>query len=83
MNIKNRLKLLQSRIIKEDSEYCACPDAKRFEFLERRDETDTLINAASGFCEKCGKPIEKQTIVINFVKPKKPDWMTDERYAAL
>ncbi len=83
MNIKNRLKKLQNQIIGNDSDLCVCPDAKRFEFIERRNETDTLINAGSSFCEKCGKPIEKQTIVINFVKPKKPDWMTDEQYAAL
>jgi hypothetical protein len=47
MNIKNRLKKLQSQIIGNDSEFCACPD--------------TLILAATPFwkfCYKCGKDVD-------------------------
>ncbi len=50
MNILNRLKLLESQIIKEDSNLCACPD--------------TLVLAATPFwtmCYKCGRAIDIQT----------------------
>ena len=50
MNIKSRLKRLQSQIIKEDSNLCACPDA--------------LALAATPFfnlCYKCGREIDMQT----------------------
>ncbi len=62
MNIKNRLKLLQSRIIKEDSNFCDC---------EKELQIIVLIPTADGkgktidgkpyiepppICETCGKP---------------------------
>ncbi len=65
------------------SVFCACPDTPKFEFIERRDgETDTVTTSIADSCEQCGKPIGKQTIIINYVKSQKPDWMNDEQYAA-
>ncbi len=81
MQLKNRLKKMEKLLI-TSGKFCACPDTPKFEFIERHGETDTITNAVGAFCEKCGKPIEKQTIIIDFVKPKKPDSMTDEQYAA-
>ncbi len=81
MQLKNRLKKMEKQLI-TSGEVCACPDTPKFELIERRGETDTVTNAVADSCEKCGKPIEKQTIIIDFVKAKKPDWMSDEQYAA-
>ncbi len=86
MQLKNRLATLEKQLIGNDSEFCACPNTPKIEFIERRGETDTIINtitnAVADSCGTCGKPIEKQTIVIDFVKTAKPDWMSDEQYAA-
>jgi len=72
MNIKNRLKLLQSRIIKEDSNFCDC---------EREPQIIVLIPTADGkgktidgkpyveppeFCETCGK-LNPETVHTTFV----------------
>ncbi len=81
MQLKNRLKKMEKQLI-TSSEFCACPDTPKFEFIERRGETDTVTNAVGASCGKCGKPVEKQTIIIEYVKAVKPDWMTDEQYAA-
>jgi ssDNA-binding Zn-finger/Zn-ribbon topoisomerase 1 len=63
-------------------EFCACTDTPKTEFILRRGETDTVTNAVADTCEKCGKPIEKQTIIIDFVKAAQPDFMSDAEYAA-
>ncbi len=83
MNIKNRLNKLHSQIIGNDSDFCGCPDTPKLEFIERRGgETDTVITSVADSCEQCRQPIGKQTIIIDYVKSQKPDWMTDEQYAA-
>jgi ssDNA-binding Zn-finger/Zn-ribbon topoisomerase 1 len=82
MHLKNRLKKMEKQLI-TSGEICACLDTPKLEFIERRGETDTITNAVGASCEKCGKPIEKQTIIIDYVKTKKPDWMTEEQYAAI
>jgi ssDNA-binding Zn-finger/Zn-ribbon topoisomerase 1 len=82
MQLKNRLKKMEKQL--NVSEFCGCPDTPKLEFIERRGgETDTVITSSvADSCEQCRKPIEKQIIVINYVKSQKPDWMTDEQYAA-
>jgi hypothetical protein len=77
---KNRLQKLET--LASDSTVCSCLDTPKFEFIERHGETDTITNAVADSCEKCGKPVEKQTIIIDFVKTAKPDWMSDEQFAA-
>jgi formate-dependent phosphoribosylglycinamide formyltransferase (GAR transformylase) len=65
------------------SEFCGCPDTPKFEFIERREgEADTVVTSVADSCEQCCQPIGKQTIIINYVKSQKPDWMSDEEYAA-
>jgi ssDNA-binding Zn-finger/Zn-ribbon topoisomerase 1 len=81
MRLKNRLKKIEKQL--NVSAFCGCPDTPKLEFIERRDgEADTVITSVADSCEQCRQPIEKQTIIIDYVKSKKPDWMTDEQYAA-
>ncbi len=76
MNIKNRLKLLQSRIIKEDSNFCDC---------QREPQIIVLIPTADGkgktiggkpyieppeFCATCGKPNAEPLHVTFTINPK-------------
>jgi hypothetical protein len=80
MNILNRIKKIE--VEKTAQSFCACQNTQTHEIIHRRDGIDTLENPVSETCDDCGKPIEKTTFIINFVKAKKPDWMTDEQYAA-
>ncbi len=81
MQFRNRLKKMEKEL--NVSEFCGCVDTPKFEFIERHDgEPDTVSSAVADVCEQCLKPIEKQIIIINYIKSKKPDWMTDEQYAA-
>jgi hypothetical protein len=81
MQLKNRLKKIEQQLNVSD-EFCACTDTPKTEIILRRGETDTITSAVAGSCEKCGKPVEKQTIILDFVKAAKPDWMSDEQFAA-
>ncbi len=81
MQLKNRLKKMEKQLI-TSGEFCACPDTQKHEIVIRRGEVNTIEKPIADSCGKCGKPIEKQTIIIDFVKAKKPDWMSDEQYAA-
>jgi hypothetical protein len=80
MRIINRLNKLET--LANNSTVCACTDTPKTEIILRRGETDTITSVVADSCEKCGKPVEKQTIIIDFVKTAKPDWMSDEQYAA-
>ena len=54
MNIKNRLKKLQSQIIGNDSEFCGCEKETVFKIMpfgESETATETTI------CETCHKPM--------------------------
>ncbi len=75
MNIKNRLKKLQSQIITKDSEFCGC---------ETEIQTVVLIPTADGkgkaldgetyeeppeFCQTCGKPNPERVYITFTIKP--------------
>lgn len=65
MNIKNRLKKLQSQIIGNDSEFCGCQREWRTNVIlpsldgEAEDARETLPPEV---CDHCRKPIEKRVI---------------------
>jgi len=74
MNIKNRLKKLQSQIIGNDSEFCGCekeirnvviePDANGEPIREPPDDYDTPDR-----CETCGKRNRKQIRTTFVIEP--------------
>ncbi len=49
MNIEHRLKLLENRIIKEDSDFCDCD--------EQRSHREPGEAPLPEICEFCGKPL--------------------------
>jgi len=81
MQLKNRLKKMEKQL-NVGGEFCECRTTQKTESIHRKDGFDTVQNIFSEFCEECSKPIEKQTIIINFVREKKPDWMTGEQYTS-
>ena len=62
MNIKNRLKRLQSQVIKEGSEFCDCEkEIRTVVLIPTADGGKTTLNGETyeeppEFCETCGKP---------------------------
>lgn len=72
MNIKNRLKLLQSRIIKEDSNFCDC--LKELQIIVLVPTADGKGKTIDGkpyieppeFCATCGKS-NSETVHTTFV----------------
>lgn len=69
MNLKKRLRKLEAEII-NDSEFCQCLNTLKHEIIFQKDDVQTVQKAIPSGCDKCGKPIEKQIIVVNFVKPR-------------
>jgi hypothetical protein len=67
--------------IKEDSELCVCPDTLKCEFIDHHGDTgdgDLIEIPVAHLCSKCGKLVDRQIIIIQGVKAKKPDWMRGE-----
>ena len=58
MNIQTRLKLLESQIIKEDSEFCGCD--------EQRSHRAPGEPPLPEICEFCGKPL----LIIHVTSPE-------------
>lgn len=56
MNIKNRLKRIEAKIIKEDSEFCECGDGVIFRIY-----TDPPLPEK---CEMCGKPLSMNVVTF-------------------
>ncbi len=79
MNILNRIKKIE--VEKTAQSFCACQNTQKHEVIYRRDGIDTLTTSVAESCDDCGKPVEKTTIIVNFVKAKKPDWMADSQRA--
>jgi hypothetical protein len=80
MHILNRLAKLET--LANDSTVCECADTPKTEFIRQREDESIEIPVAH-LCGRCGKPVNGTVIIIQSVKPKKPDWMTDEEYAVL
>ncbi len=54
MNIKNRLKKLQSQITKNDSDFCGCAKETVFKIVPFEQREETLETT---YCELCKKPM--------------------------
>ncbi len=72
MNIKSRLKTIESRVKINHSPFCACENyagisAPLTEIVFEKEGVQTIENPIADFCERCGKPIEKRQIIICFV----------------
>ncbi len=72
MQIKARIKRIESRVKQNYSPFCACESYKgkiypRFEMVLERNGVQTIKNPIADVCERCGKPIEKQQLIIQFV----------------
>ena len=70
MQIKNRLKKMEKQIIGSGSEFCACRETPKHEFIRYEDGIETITNPVAESCDNCGKPIEKLTIVFGFSESK-------------
>ncbi len=75
MQLKARIKRIESRIKINHSPFCACKNyagisAPLTEIVFERNGVQTVDNPVANYCEKCGKPIEKQQIIICFVKSR-------------
>jgi hypothetical protein len=79
MRIINRLNKLET--LANNSTVCECPQTPKTEFITQR-EGESIEIPVAHLCNKCGKPVDGVVVVIEFVKPKKPDWMSDEQFAA-
>ncbi len=80
MNLRNRLTKMENQIIGNDSELCVCPDILEWKFIDHHSdegEGNSIEIPVAHICNKCGKPVDKQIIIIQGVKAKKPDWMTE------
>jgi hypothetical protein len=67
MSIQNRLKNLESET-KTEGKFCACPETRKHEFIHRRGGKDTVTVPVADVCDKCGKPIEKHSIIFRHNK---------------
>ncbi len=73
MQLKARIKRIESRIKINHSPFCACKNyagisAPLTEIGFERDGVRTVDKPVADYCEKCRKPIEKKQIIICFVK---------------
>lgn len=72
MQIKARIKRIESRVRQNYSPFCACDAYKgkvypSCEIVYETNGIQTIENPVADFCEQCGKPKEKQQIIICFV----------------
>ncbi len=72
MQLKQRIKRIESKVNINHSPFCACEDfAGRIkplvEIVYERNGVQTIKNPIADFCERCRKPIEKQQIIVCFV----------------
>jgi RNA polymerase-binding transcription factor DksA len=72
MQLKQRIKRIESKVKINHSPFCACEDfagmiKPRVEVVYESDGVQTIENPITDFCERCRKPIEKQRIIVRFV----------------
>ncbi len=75
MNLKHRIKRIESKVKINHSPFCACEDfagmiKPRVEIVLEDKGVQTIKNPIADFCERCQKPIEKQQIIICFVESR-------------
>jgi hypothetical protein len=75
MQLKARIKRIESRVKINDSPFCACESYKgkvypACEIVLETNGVQTIENPVADFCERCRKPIEKQQIIVCFVKSR-------------
>jgi hypothetical protein len=75
MNIKNRLKTIESRVKINHSPFCACENyagisAPQTEIVFEKNGVQTIQKPIADFCERCEKRIEKRQIIIQFISLK-------------
>jgi len=73
MQLKARIKRIESKVKINHSPFCACEDFAGMikpivEVVYENDCVQTIKNPVPDFCEKCRKPIEKQRIIVCLVK---------------
>jgi len=72
MNLKHRIKRIESQVKINYSSFCACDDfpgmiKPRVEIVYEKNGVQTIKKPIADFCERCRKQIEKQQIIIQFV----------------
>ncbi len=63
---------MESQIIKEDSEFCACAGQTRTRVIYPTLDGAGACNAPPfpEQCDRCGKPIKTDVIAVNFTEAK-------------
>jgi hypothetical protein len=77
MQLKARIKRIENRVKINLSSFCACESYKgkvypRCEIVYESDGVQRIENPIADFCERCGKPIEKQKIILCFIGCREP-----------
>lgn len=72
MQLKARIKRIESKVKLNYSPFCACESYggktyPRVEVVYEKDGIQTNDNPIADFCDQCQKPIEKQVIIVRFV----------------
>jgi hypothetical protein len=67
MQLKQRIKRIESKVKLNYSPFCACANSPRVEIGYERNGVQTVENPIPDFCDECQKPIEKQRIAVCFV----------------
>ncbi len=74
MNLKHRIKRIESKVKFNSSEFCACENSPRVEVGYENKGVQTIQNPIPDFCDRCRKAIEKRQIIIRFVESRKEIW---------
>lgn len=70
MQIKARIRRIESRVKQNYSPFCACQKSPRFEIVLEDKDIQTVKNPIADFCERCGKAIEKRRIILELIESR-------------